>query len=606
MKKLRSGLSVACVISLVAMIGCQVKPPATPSGTDEATLNRGGGRTANPATGGQAGATAGQAGGATAGQAGTANGQTGGSAITNPGGAGTLAPGEVPKALAQGTPSREAVLAQVQAMDVSAAAGGLYKSADGGLQAIIPPDALSGDTQVKFAALDTSGLTATAIMTPGIVFAMDLGGAALKEGQAIIVKSKVDQRFVDEFQRSAPGKDPASAGLSQENGVWYLSMPVKAISGPDAESMQTNHVVDSLATVEMQPAPATYGLKQAASPSPAPTATPTAAPTPVPTPTPVPKLPTTPSGDATVDAWEAMTAAQKADPSHRRVDSMVVRAVGHDVTLQMRNDRNATLGTADKSEYIQCFIGHGWCASGTIYDAIDGTIKFNKGVDTNHLPPTGLTQAVGAMRSGTAGRLDWDCGSAQTLVDITVKARYTSDDPAVHHVAASDATITRLASGATMSDGPQAQLTFKMGLGVSFKVYGSINRPVYAQSAKVDVTAAQGLAPITVDIVKNSPKITLNVEADAPLTGGAALTVDYLLGTEARTESLIIPAGTAQNFSGSFYARVPNDNNHNLTIKRVYGENFDDDGTAAINAAFPVHRNGVYAKNIKVKLNAPK
>lgn len=613
MSKLRSGISVACVISLAAMIGCQVKPPAAPSGSDEATLNRTGGKVGNPATGSGQAQPGGQAG-----QANPATGGTGatqpGSAIVNPGGTAAttpLAPGEVPKALAQGTPSREAVLAQVPAMAVTAQGGGLYKSADGRLQAVIPPGALSGDTQVKFAALDTSGLQATAIMTPGIIFAMDLGGVALEDGQAIIVKSRVDPRFVEEFQKSAPGKDPASAGLSQEDGVWYLSMPVKAISGPDAENMQTNHVAGDLATVEMQPLPSTYGLKQAspepsASPTAAPTATPTPAPTPTPTPTPVPKLPTTSSVDAEVNGWDAMTQAQKDAPQHRKIDTMITRALGYDVTMTMKPTRAETLGTADKNEYIHCFVGHGWCASSTVWGTIDGTIKFNNAVTTNHLPPTGLADAVNIHRRPGTGIMDWDCTSAVQLVPVTVKARYTSDDSSVHHQPATDATITRVAGGATFSDGPQASITFQVGLGTTFKVYGSINKPEYSESAKADASGQNGGQTITVDIPKNSPTIALNITSDAKLTSGATLHVEYTLGSEKRTEDLTVPNGTDTFFVGTFKAKVPTDGDHTLTLKRVYGDNFDDDGAPDLNAGFAVHRNKSYAKSIKIKLNAPK
>lgn len=621
MMKLRTGVSLACAISIAAMVGCQAKAPGT-AGSDESTLNRGNdGRVAGSQTGGPTNGATGT--GVTGGQTGSnvGTGSTGAVIGANGTGEGALTGAAIPKASVDNTPSREEVLAAVPAMQIAAKAGGLYKSPDGRLQAVIPPGVLSVDTEVKFAPVDTSGLPASPIMTPGIMFALDLGGAQIKEGEAIIVKSRVDTRFVEEFQRSAPGKDLAMAGLSQEDGVWYLAMPVKGISGPNAQRMQANHVDGDLATVEMQPPPAVYGLKLAqedqvndgggaggtdpspptsSSPSSAPSATPSTTPTAPPTPSPEPKLATSLTDDSLANSWPAMTQTEKSDPKHRPVVDMTINALGHAVTFPIRESREASLGAANRPEYVHCFIGHGWCEGETVYAAIDGAITFNKAVNSNHLPPAAFTSVVDSRREA------WDCAVAAT-VNVTANAIYESDDTTVNNRPAIDATLRTLAGGAEMSRSaaPTGTLTFPVGVGRTFKLYGSIDRPEYKESTKQDIIAAPGMGPVTVSIPKFSPLITVNFTADAPLPASYNVKVTYRLDGGA-DQFVTKPATSSQQFI-SFRALVPDDADHTLMLVKVSTDNFADDRSGDVMAARTgVHRNREYTFAAALKLVSPK
>lgn len=198
----------------------------------KSALTTANGQAAAGAQGGAAGQQAGANAGAQAGAAGT-NAQPGATGAN--GGATTTT-----DVTAAQTAQREAAEAQVASflkdavpMKVEAAKGGVYRSADGNVIATIPPNALSGDTTVKIAALDTSTFSVPHVLMPGIRFAIDLEDARVNPDFAINVKAKCDPRTIAELQKRDPAFTPEKYSLSQEAGVWYMQMPVK---GPASQS----------------------------------------------------------------------------------------------------------------------------------------------------------------------------------------------------------------------------------------------------------------------------------------------------------------------------------------------------------------------------------
>lgn len=128
-----------------------------------------------------------------------------------------------------------AAVDKVQPVMVKASEGGKFVTEDGLLTAVIPPNALSQDTQVRFARLDTSNAKNTNQLLAGMRFQMDLGDAYVKPGQKLMVSSKADDRLISELKSMYPDYDPARFSLSQdEKGNWMIAMP---INGPAAAPM---------------------------------------------------------------------------------------------------------------------------------------------------------------------------------------------------------------------------------------------------------------------------------------------------------------------------------------------------------------------------------
>lgn len=118
---------------------------------------------------------------------------------------------------------------------IKASEGGTYVSEDGLLTATIPPGALSQDTVVKFARLDTSGEKNTNQRLSGIRFQMDIGDAYIMPGQKISVASKADERLIPELQQMYSDYTPERYALSQDaKGNWVVTMPV---AGPAAQPL---------------------------------------------------------------------------------------------------------------------------------------------------------------------------------------------------------------------------------------------------------------------------------------------------------------------------------------------------------------------------------
>lgn len=197
-------LALAAAATVVAVVGCQT---VAPSGNQEKVVTPNVGAGAATATNPQAPA-----------------------ANTNP--------GDVNTGVTQVT-NPELLLA-AKPMSFKADQGGMYVSADGQLQAQIPPGALSGDAEIRMARVETGSAKIEDGRVPGIRFQVDLGGASLKPGTQINVTSKVDDRFVENLKAADPNFTPEKYNLvSDGKGGFGLKMPLHGPSVRSAEPVET-------------------------------------------------------------------------------------------------------------------------------------------------------------------------------------------------------------------------------------------------------------------------------------------------------------------------------------------------------------------------------
>lgn len=125
----------------------------------------------------------------------------------------------------------DAGLDSAPAMKISAAAGGRYASADGTLEAIFPPGALSEDTEVRMLPLATDKRKNSSVLVNGMRFQLDMGKAFIKPGTQVMVTSRADKRFVGELQSMYADFTPERYSLTQDaKGNWNIGMPLKGAS----------------------------------------------------------------------------------------------------------------------------------------------------------------------------------------------------------------------------------------------------------------------------------------------------------------------------------------------------------------------------------------
>ena len=213
MTKGRAGV-LSTTIALALLAGCNT--PATAPGTDENTLSRGTGGTATTPVAPNGG------------QAQPEQPKTG----DEP------APMLPPQVNADGL----AMVDLTKPMKIKASEGGTFVSEDGLLTAVIPPGALSQDTEIRFARLDTSKQKNTNQSLSGIRFQMDIGDAYVMPGKKINVSAKADERLIPELQSMYDDYSPERYSLSQDaKGNWVVSMQV---SGPADQPLDMSKAPD--------------------------------------------------------------------------------------------------------------------------------------------------------------------------------------------------------------------------------------------------------------------------------------------------------------------------------------------------------------------------
>lgn len=132
---------------------------------------------------------------------------------------------------------RAAALAAARPMTIQAATGGVYRSADGKVQVMIPPGALAANAVVRFWTVDTTALPRGPLGPVGLVIDGDWGDARFEPGARVTFKAPVDERFVKAVARA--GGDLGALGVSRDSqGRQYLmvSMTVDEAGRPDSSS----------------------------------------------------------------------------------------------------------------------------------------------------------------------------------------------------------------------------------------------------------------------------------------------------------------------------------------------------------------------------------
>ena len=111
---------------------------------------------------------------------------------------------------------------------VQAATGGVYRSADGSVEVVIPPGALDRDAVVRFEALPTQDLPAYSSYLPGIRVAADLGGAGINPGHTLFASARLAPQTVGHLRALSPGLDLDTLGFSPDGaGGTRLTMPLR-------------------------------------------------------------------------------------------------------------------------------------------------------------------------------------------------------------------------------------------------------------------------------------------------------------------------------------------------------------------------------------------
>jgi hypothetical protein len=113
------------------------------------------------------------------------------------------------------------------------AAAGLSATIDG-LEVVIPPNALTGDAQLRLRRADNSERPVLPTKIPGISFWVDLGGAQIGVDQAIKITGPVEAKFIDALKAKDPAFDPNNYNLKQVEGKWMLTMSLDGPQTSDA------------------------------------------------------------------------------------------------------------------------------------------------------------------------------------------------------------------------------------------------------------------------------------------------------------------------------------------------------------------------------------
>ncbi|MDB5098000.1 MAG: hypothetical protein JWM80_2421 [Cyanobacteria bacterium RYN_339] len=426
-------------------------------------------------------------------------------------------------------------------------AGGHYVADDGLLSADIPPGALSKDAVIKIQRNDTSKDKVSVAFVPGINFNVDLGGAMVAPGKAIVVTAKVDDRFVDEMKKRDPAFTPDKYNLKQDaKGIWMMSMTV---AGPSAN----NAIVrPALANVGMHliengamPLPGAvaavkrYLLAEDVPAAPAPNVS----------------IPSGISSSADCSVWD--------DTVKVPVPSSI------DNWYDQEGKGQFSCNTYD---------GKGWYMN--IYHD--------------------LTKQKGTC--GSSGSPDPSASEAPlATADVPTHTTWDSDDVTLAGKDAVGADV-RFDFPWSPSNGPTDVVADATGLAKSFTLEGlKITATAYtdvgpAHGDAKSETAKSGMNVIELKCPKFSPKIQLNLTCDSALP--TTVTLRYTLDGVEATKALTIPANS-KDFNLEFYVVVPDDKDHEIKLSGV-----DAGGDLGITPPGPeaiqAHRNGVYPWPVKL------
>lgn len=446
-------------------------------------------------------------------------------------------------------------------MAVSAAAGGVYRSADGSVEVKIPPGALDRDAVVRFEALSTADLPASPSYLPGVRVFADLGGASVKPGAALAVSARVDARTLDLVQALTPGFDPAQLGLKADGqGGALLTMPLRGPAVGDATAPEVPLTPETWAMVEYgraaSTAPRTRSLMAA---------------------TPFPKR--------IVPAKAPMSFAEYFELELAGILSCDLMGVCLQDQMWQYQFNNS--GVLD----------HAACGFEFTGDKPSPTP-----LPTATPAPTGIVLGVPAGPTAAP--------TARGPVRLPVKVIWVSDDPRVNGTPAAGAQV-RFRLPTTTGFGPAEAIADAQGNASSFAPEGwqafptaalEPGRPV-ADGTPVVVRA--GMQPAVIKLVKNSPVIALRLETTgAPLPD--SVTVSYEAGAGVGSIEIPIANPGATSTLASFSVVVDTDAPVRFAIT---GATLSDSREPSfLPAPIEIRRNGVHPITLRYdpEILAPK
>ncbi len=431
---------------------------------------------------------------------------------------------------------------------VSAASGGVVRSADGSVAVIIPPGALTADAAVTVRPIATAGRPLAAFTLPGIAFELDLGGARIAPGTALKVTAPADPRLVDEARRRDPGFDPAAQGLSQDAaGAWQLTMPVNGPAlmpvAPPVLAAGGGIGFTEYGALALPPGPAAGAI-----------------------------------------ATRRLLAATEQAPA-------VSRSTEADCASFEQLVGFAVPGSADEVRRRE---GQG----AFVCDAVHKTEWFSRVMDD--LWADRKPCSAGGGQPPAAGPI------APVSVAVPAAVTYVSDDPALDGQPAAGARV-RFDAPWTPLNGPSDVVADAAGRATGFTLGGLrvgltpyLEGPAARSGETLEAVAAPGMAPVRLAIGNYSPRIVLDVTSDVPLTG--SLTVRYTL--DGQPGQLVLPLPSAVTaHQASFYVRVPSDADHRFELTGVSDAGWHE---GSVPGTRPVRRNGTYRFAVSLTPPQPK
>ena len=389
---------------------------------------------------------------------------------------------------------------------VSAAAGGTYRSPDGSVEAVIPPGALDRDAVVRFEALPTADLPRYASYLPGIRVAADLGGAAVRPGQAIRVGARLAPETLASLRAADPGADLGALGLVADGaGGMRLSMPVR---GP------------------------------ATGPVPAPEAPP-------------------------ASGWSMF---EFGGPTVAAAPARALLAAGPKVIAAKMPTTFREFHDLEYAGLIGCDIS-GTCLNNMVWEHVfDGKpmdpalcgLKFELATPTPGPNPTDTPPPpkVPSSAPTTPPKREPEA--------FPCRVTWVSDDPRVHGQPAVGARVTfRLPSGPGF--GPNEVLADAQGLAATFAPEGWVAFPgaTLAPGRPVDegraVTVRQGMPPVELKLLKNLPIVALRVASLGGKPLAEALFLDYTVAGKPGSLEIPLVGGDASETMASFTVQIEGD-----------------------------------------------
>lgn len=496
------------------------------------------------------------------------------------------------------------------AMAISAATGGVYVSPDGALTAKIPPGALDRDANVRFTPVagdaGAGAMRASDDIIPGITFQADLGAASLRPDTAITVTQRVGEEQVKAMRERIPGFSLERFNMAVDaEGHVTMTMPIR---GPGSKSPENPGAAPDeawflsefgglpLPESVVKAPPPTYAVLYTRADFDHPD-----------------EYTTLRDGRTirlprTVAEWGSMERARVFSCAalnhcwHKRLgvrnkfqkerDDLVTTIVGNWNKLAQEKDQlaayqeNAGPANADEREALRAVI-----------DGREQTINRARArvAEIDRLEET--------IACSIVDRED-------APVDVPTRTTWISDDPALQGKPAAGVNV-RFTMPSNPVAGTHDTLTDALGVAMAFAPVGTpigitpfLADPGPSTGATVNVTASEAMPSVALSVVKNSPLVRFNFEADGNLVANSA-EITFTLDGALRTTTLLLSAAGENKAKGEAYVRVADDGFHAFQVSKVAVESY------AANKVLPsdavrLRRNGAYDFTISLFATSPK